>query len=84
MLKKLKKNKMEIYWIDSSGTKHDGCPSWLSGDVSGLSGDVSGLSGDVSGLSGDVSEIRGNVDDCKISNEERIRGIDISDLIGDD
>ena len=77
MLKKFKKNKMEIYWIDSSGTRHDGCPSWLRGDVSGIRGDVSGISGN-------VSWIRGDVDDCKISNEERMRGIDISDLIGDD
>jgi len=28
-----------------------------------------------------VSGIRGNVDDCKISDEEREKGVDISELI---
>jgi hypothetical protein len=40
----------------------------------GLRGDVSGLRGDVSGLSGDVSE-------CRISDEERLRGVAVRDLV---
>ena len=40
MLKKLKKIEMKLYWIDDKGDKHEGCPSWLSGNVSGLRGDV--------------------------------------------
>ena len=56
MLKKLQRKKMNLYWIDDKGDKHEGFPSGLSGNVSWLSGDVSGLSGNVSGL-------RGNVDD---------------------
>ena len=75
MLKKLKKIEMKLYWIDDKGDKHEGCPSWLSGNVSGLRGDVSGLSGDVSGISG-------NVDDCSITDKERQNGIDVKDLVG--
>ena len=68
MLKKLKKIEMKLYWIDDKGDKHEGCPSGISGNVSGLRGNVSWLSGNVSGirgnvswLSGDVSGLRGNV-----------------------
>ena len=89
MLKKLKKIEMKLYWIDDKGDKHEGCPSWLSGNVSGLSGnvsgicgDVSGLRGDVSGLRGDVSGLRGDVDNCSITDEERQNGIDVKDLVG--
>ena len=95
MLKKLKKIEMELYWIDDKGDKHEGCPSCLSGNVSGISGDVSCLSGNVSGLSGnvteisgnvtglngDVSGIRGDVDDCSITDKERKNGIDVKDLV---
>ena len=53
----------------------------LRGDVSGLRGDVSGISGDVTGLSGDVTWLRGNVDECGISSEDRMAGIDVLDLV---
>jgi hypothetical protein len=43
--------------------------------VTGLRGDVTGLRGDVTGLSGDV-------DKCEITEEERLNGINIRDLVG--
>jgi hypothetical protein len=54
---------------------------YLRGNVSYLRGDVSGLRGDVSGLRGDVSYLRGDVDDAEISDRDREKGINISDLI---
>jgi len=80
MLKKLKKIEMKLYWIDDEGDKHEGCPSWISGNVSGIRGDVSWISGDVSGLSGDVSGIRGNVSGIR-GNVSGIRG-DVSGIRG--
>jgi hypothetical protein len=49
-----------------------------------LSGDVSYLRGNVSNLIGDVSNLSGNVDDCEITDEEREKGINILDLIGEE
>ena len=82
MLRKLKKIEMKLYWIDDKGDKHEGCPSWLRGDVSGLRGDVSGIYGNVSGIYGNVSGLRGDVDDCSITDKERQNGIDVKDLVG--
>ena len=53
----------------------------LSGYVSGLRGDVSGLSGYVSGLIGYVSGLRGDIDSCKLTDEDRARGVDVSELL---
>ena len=58
-----------------------GYVSYIRGDVSGISGYVTDISGDVSGIRGDVSGIRGDVDECKITAEERKKGINIKDLI---
>ncbi len=81
MKKKLTRVKSEIYHFDKDGKKIVGAHSNISGNVSGIYGDVSGIRGDVSGIYGDVSGIRGNVDDCEITEEDRKRGIDISELI---
>ena len=87
MKKLLTKIEYNLYHIEG-GVRIKGVHSKLSGDVSGLYGDVSELSGyvselsgDVSGLSGDVSELSGYVSDCEITDEDRAKGIDISELI---
>ena len=55
---------------------------YLRGDVSNLTGNVSFyLTGDVSYLRGNVSNLTGNVDDAEISEEDRKKGVDVSDLI---
>jgi hypothetical protein len=41
---------------------------------------VTGLRGDVTGLRGNVTGLRGNVDDAKITDAERKKGVDISDI----
>ena len=40
-----------------------------------------GISGDVSGITGNVSRISGDLDECKITDEERIKGINIKELL---
>jgi hypothetical protein len=85
----LKKTSLEssLVFFDENGRVSDrgnlrGDVSNLRGDVSYyLSGDVSNLRGDVSGLSGDVSGLGGDVDDAEISDRDREKGINISDLI---
>jgi hypothetical protein len=48
--------------------------------VSGLRGNVSDLRGDVTGLRGNVTDLCGDVDDAKITDAERKKGVDISDI----
>ena len=50
-------------------------------DENGRVSDRGNLRGDVSGLRGDVSYLRGDVDDAEISDRDREKGINISDLI---
>jgi len=70
---------------DLCGNVSDLCgkiSSGMSGNVTGLRGDVTGLRGKISsGLSGDVSGLSGDVDECEITDDERVNGIDISELI---
>ena len=73
MKKLLTKIEYNLYHI-KDGMRIKGVHSELYGDISELSGDVSGLYGYVSGLSGYVS-------DCEITDEDRAKGIDISELI---
>ena len=53
----------------------------LIGDVSRLIGDVTWLRGYVTGIRGDVTWLRGDVDECDITDEMRVRGVDVSDLV---
>jgi hypothetical protein len=55
--------------------------SSIRGDLSGIIGDLSGVSGDLSGVRGDLSGVSGDLDDCEITEEERVKGIKIEDLI---
>jgi hypothetical protein len=41
------------------------------------------VSGDLSGVSGDLTGVVGDLDKCDITEHDRKRGIDISELIGD-
>ena len=76
---------VRVNWIHSGLTgdcsELSGNCSGLRGDCSRLSGDCTGLSGDCSRLSGDCSELRGDLDQCEITVEERIAGIDIDTLV---
>ena len=44
-------------------------------------GDCTWLRGDCSGLRGDCSELRGDFDNCDLTKEDRIKGVEIKDLI---
>ena len=88
MKKKLKKASSACYWIDSDGVRHDGVHTGIRGDASNISGNVSGIYGDVSDISGNVSDICGNVsdicgdiDDCDITDNDRAKGVNITDLV---
>lgn len=39
------------------------------------------ISGDAFGIRGNASNIKGNFDDCEITDEDRKRGIDISESV---
>jgi len=81
MKRELIENEHKIYhYVDNK--KVEGIHLDISGDVSGISGDVSGIRGDVTGIYGNVSGISGDVDNCEITAEERMLGIDIKELIG--
>ena len=60
-MKKMLKKSENKCWYFVDGTRTDGTPPDLRGDVSCLCGDVSGLWGYVSDLWGNASGIRGNV-----------------------
>ena len=63
--------------------KVDGTNSEMIGNCSGLRGNCSGLYGDCSGLSGDCSGLRGDLYECDITDEDRKKGIDIAELVGE-
>ena|SRR3990167_3524776 len=72
------------------GRNKDTYPSGLTGDISELTGDISELTGNISsrltgnisGVYGDATNISGDLDECKITEEEREKGINIEDLVG--
>ena len=72
------------------GRNKDTYPSGLTGDISELTGNISELTGNISsrltgnisGVYGDATNISGDLDECKITEEEREKGINIEDLVG--
>ena len=63
--------------------KVDGTNGEMIGDCTGLSGDCTGLYGDCSGLRGDCTGLRGDLYECDITDEDRKKGIDIAELVGE-
>ena len=51
------------------------------GPDDGLWGNVSGIGGNISGIWGNISGIWGDVDDCGLTEDERKRGVEISELV---
>ena len=84
MKKSLTRIKKEQLNIENVTWLHDGVYGDFKniiGDVSGIYGDVSNICGYVSDIKGYVNGIKGNIDDCGISEEERMTGVNIEDLI---
>lgn len=73
---KRKQNELKTFYYEGDNK--------IMGTHNGISGDVSGILGDVSGISGDVNRIWGDINLCKITQEEREKGIYIEDLISEE
>ena len=69
--------------VDGTNGEMIGNCSGLNGNCTGLYGDCSGLYGDCSGLRGDCTGLRGNLYECDITDEDRKKGIDIAELVGE-
>ena len=87
-MKKALKRKKQVVSHVVNGLRVEGSHNGVSGnlsDVSGnlsdVSGNLSGVSGDLSGVSGNLSGVSGDLSDCEITEEERAKGVRISDLI---
>ena len=98
MEKALKRKNFKLYYFDENGNKVEGIHSGVRGDISRVCGDITGVSGDISEVCGDISEVygdisgvcgnitgvSGDIDDCKITETDRKKGININDLIKED
>ena len=88
MKKALKRIEYRIWHYDNKGKKIEGAHSGIRGDLSGIRGDLTDIRGDLSGIRGDLTDITGNLtgitgnlSDCKITEEERKKGISVDDLV---
>ena len=68
MKAKLTRVENKTYYFDENGDRHDGVPVGIRGDLAGIRGDLTGITGDL--------------DDCEITEGDRLRGINIVELIG--
>ena len=87
MKKALTKKELRTYYI-KDGVRTGGVPEGITGDLTyirgnltDITGDLSGITGNLTGIRGDLSGIYGNLDNCEITQEDRDRGIDVSELI---
>lgn len=55
--------------------------SGITGNCSNLEGFCSNISGNVTGVHGCCTEITGDIDSCNITEDERNKGVQISDLV---
>ena len=88
-MKQVLKNTKEGLYYFVDGVKIDGKNPEMVGDCSNLFGNCSGLWSDCSGLSGDCTGVWGNctgvigdLNQAGITDLERMKGLDIRDLIG--
>ena len=63
--------------------KVDGTNSEMIGNCTGLYGNCTGLYGNCTGLRGDCTGLRGDLYECDITDEDRKKGIDIAELVGE-
>lgn len=69
------------------GKRIDGAPSGVTGILTYVTGDLTGVTGNLSGVMSDMSVqvdlsmVYGNFDDCQITDEERVSGVSIEDLL---
>ena len=63
--------------------KVDGTNSEMIGNCTSLNGNCTGLYGNCTGLRGDCTGLRGDLYECDITDEDRKKGIDIAELVGE-
>ena len=63
--------------------KVDGTNSEMIGNCTGLYGNCTGLYGNCTGLYGNCSGLYGDLYECDITDEDRKKGIDIAELVGE-
>ena len=63
--------------------KVDGTNGEMIGNCTGLYGNCTSLRGNCTGLYGDCTSLRGDLDECDITDEDRKKGIDIAELVGE-
>lgn len=74
MKQALRKAESQTWHIDAGDNRVEGVHSGIRGDVSGISGNVTGIRGNVTGISG-------YVDECEITDDERVAGVNINRLV---
>ena len=63
--------------------KVDGTNGEMIGNCTSLNGNCTGLYGNCTGLRGDCTGLRGDLYECDITDEDRKKGIDIAELVGE-
>ena len=69
--------------VDGTNSEMIGNCTGLYGNCTGLYGNCTGLYGNCTGLYGDCSGLRGDLYECDITDEDRKKGIDIAELVGE-
>ena len=69
--------------VDGTNSEMIGNCTGLSGNCTGLRGNCTGLRGNCTGLRGDCTGLRGDLYECDITDEDRKKGIDIAELVGE-
>ena len=77
----LKQSALLRIWHFANDIRFEGAPSGVTGNLSGVRGDLSEVRGDLSGVTGTLTGVTGNLDACELTDEDRKRGVDISELI---
>ena len=75
-------------WHIAADKRIDGPPPDVCGNLSGVRGDLTGVCGNLtdvygnlSGVRGNLTDVCGNLDECEITNADRARGVEITELI---
>ena len=69
--------------VDGTNSEMIGNCTSLNGNCTGLYGDCTRLNGNCTGLSGNCTGLRGGLYECDITDEDRKKGIDIAELVGE-
>jgi hypothetical protein len=84
----LRKLKIVTLYHYIEGVIVEGAHGDITGDLTGVTGDLTDITGgltditgSLSGIWGDISGVTGNLDECGITEQDRLRGIAVEDLV---